>query len=98
VQVVVRAGSVSQHQLELANTSSRQATYTATTNAPWLLSIVPAGPHQVPAGSKRTLDLVCDARALGPNDTQSGVVFISDDLQRLHHEDCLLVTVHAVVA
>lgn len=95
LQVTVRTGSVSQHQLEVANTSSRAASYAATTNVPWLLSVT-SSPQHIPAGGKRTLSLVCDARTLTPGATEAGLVFVNDAQDSLQHEECVVVTVHVV--
>ena len=96
LQVTVHAGGVSQHQLEVSNTTRQDATYTTSTNAPWLLSVSPSDPQLVRAGTKRALTLVCDARALAPGATECGLVFISDAQSSLQHEECVVVTVHAV--
>jgi hypothetical protein len=93
LQVTVRAGSVSQHQLEVANTTSRAASYVARTNVPWLLTVTPGQQH-IPAGGKRVLSLVCDARTLTPGATEAGLVFINDSQDSLQHEECVVVTVH----
>ena len=92
----MHAGGISQHQLEIANTTSRDATYTITTNTPWLLSVSPSSPQHIPAGSRRMLSLVCDARALAAGATECGLVFISNAQSSLQHEECVVVTMHVI--
>lgn len=96
LQVTVHAGAVAQHQLEVANPTNRPASYSVTTNTPWLLSVGPSEPIQTPAGSKRVLSLVCDARSLASGSTESGLVFVSDAHNSLQHEECVAVTVKVV--
>jgi hypothetical protein len=87
---------VSQHQLEVANTTNRASSYLATTNTPWLLSVTPSGAQHIPAGGRRVLGLVCDARGLAAGSTVTGLVFVTDAQDSLLHEECVLVTVHVV--
>jgi hypothetical protein len=96
LQVTVHAGAVAQHQLEVANTTNRPASYSVTTNTPWLLGVAPSGTVQIPASSKRVLSLVCDARSLAPGSTESGLVFVSDAHNSLQHEECVVVTVKVI--
>lgn len=96
VQVQVHAGAVSQHQLEVTNSTNRPANFITTTNTPWLLSVTPSGPQHIPAGSKCVLSLVCDARASAPGTTESGLIFVSDAQNSLRHEECIIVSLHVV--
>lgn len=96
LQLTLYAGAVSQHQLEVANASNRQASYIVTTNTPWLISVPLDGPQCVPAGSKKLLDLVCDARNMAPGANESGLVFIRDAQNSLQHEECVVVHFHAI--
>lgn len=92
----VHAGAVSQHQLEVANTTNRASNYLTTTNTPGLLSVTPNGPQHIPAAGRRLLGLVCDARGLAAGSTVTGLVFVADAQDSLRHEECVLVTVHVV--
>jgi hypothetical protein len=60
-----------------------------------MLSATPSLQH-VPAGAKRMLSLVCDARNLAVGVTEAGLVLINDVQDSLQHEECVVVTVHVV--
>jgi hypothetical protein len=67
-----------------------------TTNTPWLLSVEPPGPRELPRGARVIVALVVDASQLARGSSKSGLVFIKDARGSLHHDECVLVRVRVV--